>query len=400
MKNVAILCGLWILLASMAAYGQIKVAGATNEETEMFNRAFDWRCLINVEAGIKACDSILKEHPDNRPARSMRIELMIQAGRPADAKLDIDWFQKNSPGFGNYATLDDQAELARCLGDRQGLIAAYKSLAKIPERSSEEIDSRISELEGNTKQAEGILRRMAENSKEKSIPYDLMGGLKLRQGEWDAAVKSYEMALKVTPDKINAQRQLALAMWAAGRRDEALKLAMETMTGSQGNVLGFVPFVDMALAARTLTDGGVGNKVDREKANALAKVQLDYSVPNRYSLEAAGAVLAGKAPIEKTVRQIQDVLKAEPYLDWALWSALYVGLAKPAEAGDLLKPLPKGSVQARIAEVEKNAGAASQPTSSAAGCHASAPLPARRSRPLAKPGRLRKHVLLIQRDSL
>lgn len=71
-------------------------------------------------------------------------------------------------------------------------------------------------------QAEALILKSLEFDFENYLHWRNLGEIQRRMGNYDAAIESTMHAIKLMPDDVNAHYNLGLALWDAGRSDEAL----------------------------------------------------------------------------------------------------------------------------------------------------------------------------------
>lgn len=306
---------------------------------------------------------VLKKNPKNRPAKVLMARLLLQEGDITTARATIE------PLLAGRATYRPAVrlllELAQASGNKKMEASAYaRMLAGRPQAI--DLLARKAESEGDIAASEKIRKQAVAASHPKVRVYRQyqLGRFYLRQGQFTKAITTLKATLPEV-EKLGAgwvsvvHRDCALAFWGKGNREEALK---ESLAATEAVISP--PAGDPELRAASvmivhiLTRGGIGTADQRAKANDLLTRASKTMPPSKlHSVEAVVLAVTGGASMEDLAARIRAVLKTAPKLDWALWAALYAGLSEPERTKDLLQILPEGSVQARIAEVERKAKA-------------------------------------------
>ena len=338
----------------------------------------------NQEKLLKGYDLLVRTSPGNRPARLLRMALLIRVGRIEEAKSELEYLRTKCPDF--PSVYENEVRLWHVLGNKNMELEACKrilkrkhadtlaaQLAKITARFTE---ARVAEMKGQPGRAESMLKAIVSKSDPKMVSFkrSMLGGFYLRQGNWVKAIEILESAVdparkhKLSGDsEANVRIKIATALWVTKKRQNALKIALGAAELQLSRRRSSHEFLARAvLTGYVLTRVGVGSETDKKKARLLLqKAAKRFPVGRLYSVESVALVLTGKLPRNETIDRVKNVLKAAPHLDWALWAALYLGLSEPEHAKDLLKLLPEKSLQRRIAEVEQKAAATTQTTTPA-----------------------------------
>jgi hypothetical protein len=140
----------------------------------------------------------------------------------------------------------------------------------------------------------------------------------------------------------------------SGKTDDAFDSAkgiLEQTAAVDGKAPGSVttlklPTTIMAytLSRVTSRDHGEVDKLSGELAKLLPKEQFSHF----YGYGILGAMVTSRIDKNDGVRQISEVLRVAPNLDWALWSSSYIALLWPEETENMLKQLPEGTPQRHI----------------------------------------------------
>lgn len=370
MKIVLLWATLLVLvgLAQVRADVYVHFRGATKEENEQLHGIYRTRKQGKL-ARLQFCDSVIQKYPHNRQARLLSAVCLLHMGRVDESERELAYLTTNHPDF--PGTLDALAALSLAQGDKERACTFYRQSLKAPSIDNIEValgqsamrwyEARILELEGAVDEAEEAWRKI---SLDETPPKSYLAQFYLRQGRPSSAVKVFESAnnqLEGTSwrsvDAVAFHRmQLAEAQWAAGRRSETLGNSLETaqlLLNQEDCNQRFLAHV--ILTARVLVHRGVGTQSERERSGALwGQALATLSTTDVYSVEAIPKWLNSTDHLSKNATGVAAVLKAAPYLDWALWAALYQGFVDPASS-HLLDLLAPDTIQGRIAAVEQKA---------------------------------------------
>ena len=325
-------------------------------------------------AELNRLDRVLKEHPDNAAARSIRANALMQMGRLDEASRDIDELARRSP---EYRMLPDNwIRYYRIKGDRIKELEGMKNLAtrKVTDDTAMAFAGAIrwhrpwiAELSGNTALAKKEWQKWVDESplQQRADYMTYQVQFYLRRGDYEDAVTVAKAAVEhhrhhqshQSDCLTNTLTWYGFSLWVSGKRAEALATFVDAAEQPNDESF-FAPgalFYRRSLAilsVRVLA----ANDTEKDKAAKLMSALSKSALGKRpYSLEPVVLALSGGSEMKPVADTVAKVLKQAPNLDWALWAALYLGLSGQDEARALLTLLPKDSIQKRIAEQEGNA---------------------------------------------
>lgn len=323
---------------------------------------------------LAALTALIAERPNNHVAIRYRANILMVMGEMERAKSDLDMIEKYSSVEPMIA--EDYVRFWQAKGDRAKQAAALKNqiemkyddpfrdeLAKslAPTRKADML-----ELEGKIDEAVQLWNKIINESSpqsraNKQIYY---ADFLIRQGKYSDASEEYAKAIRLAESQgkheytiASYKMNYALSQWACGKRTGAISMSLEASKGLVG-CPNFTPDYPArsVLTAYLLTRRGVGSNADKQKASEYLTKLAELSPEERpYSLAGTLCAIQGKIPMKEQVARVQRVLKAAPYKEWALWSALFLGLSGQEGTQDLQKLIPKETVQAGILDVENKA---------------------------------------------
>ena len=371
------------LMMSAASWARttVDVAGATDDENSQLLLAGDALESDNLEVQINGLTRVLERHAMNRAARFLRAGLFIGVGNTPAAAADLEALEEVAPRF---PLLDEAwASLAAATGSRDDELAAWEAIAQEQARAvavegapqdslrhnPQEVEARIAELRGESDRAEELLRALVGEGRKQRWPrLSMLGRFYVRQGRYGAASDAFETALARVPDAegyggvhVQLRTSLALAQWAAGRREDALRTGLAAgrrvlLDPSPRNSPGSYWLPGLALICSSLTAGGVGSAEDRRDAELILKEATAIAnAVGRFSLGPTCRVAQGRVTVGDALRTVDGVLGRAPKLDWALTAALHLYLSDPVGHPTLLERLPEGGIHRQIAVIETEA---------------------------------------------
>lgn len=339
----------------MAAPTWTIIPDATPEENRQIQKVF---ARLDEPATAKSLlRDVLASHPQNRQARVMLGRLLLLEGKSKDAQDTIKSLTEGRTVYRPAVLLF--LEIAKATGNKKLELLNHKRLVSTRPKSSYRLGTEA-EAEGKAAQAEKFFKRTVAECSEIQRPYATyhIGQFYLRQERYGDAATTFKDVLGKLNENSDSgwiaqtRLQYALALWANGEREIASKMIVATSrcVGRSGVLAEVRAHVIVAKSILSPSDSG------------RISIPQGMREDNPFSLDAVVLVLAGKKPLEKQVQVVHAALDGAPRLEWALWSALYLGVARPDEAGKLLKVLPEGSLQKKIAEVETKATAETRPS--------------------------------------
>ena len=370
MLRLCVFCFATFFVASgLRASSYFGTLDSTQEENEQLRGIF-LAMPYGHSSTLTSCESVLKVNPKNRHARLIRAQTLLQVGRVVECKTELGYLQTNFPNFA--PTYDALALVAFAQDDQKGALAAYKkrlqikpadpTLAMLAESSKGWYETRILELEGKINDAENALlaKPLAEGKPYvRAIAAETLAEFYSRQRKLTEAVKQLESAVatrRASRDpNVSSQVLLATVRWAQGKRTEALKSMIATAEDIlDERISDRESLCKAVLSAHVLTQRGTGTAQDKEKVSKLLREAAElFPDTLQYCMEDPLLALGGKTKVEDSIGRTRTVFKEASHIEWALWSALFLGLDESTKSGQLLQLLPEGTLQKQIADVEK-----------------------------------------------
>jgi tetratricopeptide (TPR) repeat protein len=348
--------------------------GATTEENRQLSGLAEAQKDGQL-AELAYLDQVLKKHPENVHTRGPRAHTLVQMGRMDEAMKDLDEITRKRPDYFGLAGTRAyyyrvKADRARELEELRKLVA--KRLASDPVNAARSTAvgwsrARIAELLDNLplarKEWQAAVDEAPPQERASHIVHQVM--FYLRHGDYKDAATAAKTAVELNrrygtkgSSLVDSLTWHGFSLWLSGKRTEALAAFFEAAERAQdedeSNYTPGALFDRKVLAiasARALATHGA----EEDKALA-AKLMSDLGKSathkNPYSLESAVMALSGQSAAKPVADTVAEAMKQAPNLDWALWTALYLGLSGDEEAKHLLKLLPEDSIQKRIAERE------------------------------------------------
>jgi tetratricopeptide (TPR) repeat protein len=364
-------CLLILLCGSRCIAQSIMLAGfGTIEEDQQLNRdpiGFYYALLGGDDTTLAFCDGVLKRFPDNRAASMLRTEALLNSGRIDECAGSLRELSRRDPDFQPLMRMEPLVALAA--GNRQDAIAGFQRLIiKLQSKPVDEenwlhgqspmewepYELKVLELEGRWDELERRLKSRLQADKTDSLAYQEFGKFCLSRGRYAEAITQFRQAFTLDKNRAGLEVlammylvDLARAQWA-DRQDSA---AFSTLLEASRRMMLPKKDVSATLAeclvmATVLSRTGFGTVEERATINErLRTAALRFSATRVYSLGNVARALAGESSMAESIARVKKVLRTAPHLDWALWAALYLGLADPASRDELFKLLPEGSVQ-------------------------------------------------------
>jgi predicted Zn-dependent protease len=344
------------------------MSGSSADEKAQYHDALALAGGDRPEQMLAALDSLLKKCPGNRPGRLTRADILMELGQTAEADSDLKLLATESPD--SYAVYGREVRLARIRGRARDELDAYKAMAAVsPSDPSLEalinppelVQARVAELGGDLASAERIFAQLASHQTDQyHLGYlEAYAEFKVRHGQYADAARDYLAVIGGMPTGANftegaasLREDLAGVLWASERKADAaaqvnqalhLLIDWKNAWGRTPETLAPVTLMSWALAR------GVPNGDDSKVITmALDREAESLKAGNFHGFEIPIAALVGRMDGPSAFSQVESTLKAAPFLEWALWSELYLGLAFPQDSGRVLDHLPSGTIQRDI----------------------------------------------------
>jgi len=333
--------------------------------------------LKDETRALAECNTILRTTPEASACQLLRAEIYLRRGQLVDAEKDLQAVISRQTSDAAYA-LDRLAVLYAYKNDKDAEGKTYRRLVQVYRAAKAEDGqprvwadiaaqylARALEAEGRVEEAIASLRTIGEptpTERDRTLREWYVAQVNVRAERYKDAVGIYraigEGAKKtiLSPELLSMQMDQVDALWAAGDRRSAMLGAIDVLdkalTASDG---AETVIARAAGTVHILTINGDTFGTDMERTRRLLKASSKRLESRGHSVVGAVRSLLVSGPEEDTIRQTDTALRGAPRTEWALWSALYLGLAQPDQAGNLLKLVPAGSVQRTIAEVEAKA---------------------------------------------
>ncbi len=266
---------------------------------------------LNVKDQAAAMEQMIAgaNVPEGQKALA-RYQLYRQLGRSAESDAALAEAQRlmpDDPGvleqqFAQAMLKGDQAEVARLVK-----VAEERNLDRV---GGQLYRARAEVGRGNLADAAGTLRSVLERDKLNFGAWQLLGLVRLDQGQPDAATEALRKALEIRPDDVGTIVSHVRSLVAQNKLGEALVAARKSETIAAGNA----DFTEMFLQLEASAPGGDPEKAiaARGRLNNVLKIDTPQGRTNRAQL-ASLYINQGKLPeAEALIDELIASDKADP----------------------------------------------------------------------------------------
>ncbi|MBV8380723.1 MAG: PEP-CTERM system TPR-repeat protein PrsT [Paucibacter sp.] len=207
-----------------------------------------------LPSAIGRYEAFLRVAPSKAEAVLGLVELKQRAGASSgDIKKILNDGIRSNPAAGIL-----RAALARLLlqeGDSRGALSAVQeALAQQPDDVELlGLEAQVSLALGDSNRAATDLGRIVSLTPGSAVPLIRLAQFQAVQKDWPGAVDSLKRAQAIAPHDLNVQFSLVHALTAAGRTDEARKLALGVQRSDAKSPAGYVLEAEIDVAARQYT---------------------------------------------------------------------------------------------------------------------------------------------------
>jgi tetratricopeptide (TPR) repeat protein len=367
----------WFMMIS-TAYSELTVMmpGATASENKQLNDALARPGVSPSSTNelVVRLGEVLKQYPDNRPVRIMRVRELAGLGRTSEARADVEYLSSKWPD--DYKSNEARAAVDRVAGMRDGELAAYQAMAaakpdndhvavvQAMHEPPSVLHARIQELQGDAGGAEKTWKGLISTAAASDLGLEHeYAEFLVRDGAYEDAADAYRKAI-VSLEKLPGQQafvsvvardrlRLASALWASGKLSDASTQVdaalgvVEKWKDSLGNRSILLPEAAlMSFSLHALTDIAGATRPVGSQALEFANSTATSDQTQDFDIAVAG--LTGKIEVAAAVDQIESRLKEAPFFDPALWAETYLGLANPSLSKRAVEHLPKGTIQRAV----------------------------------------------------
>ena len=215
--------------------------------------------------------AVIERNPKNVEALLTLAELQRTTGAaPADVLASLERAEAASPGAvaPNLAIVQHhlrQREFPRALQVAQKVAAAHSEDPRVVEALA-----RTQLAAGDSQQAISALNKLAGLQPRSAQPWVMLGDVQRSLKNNGAAEQALRRALSIAPDTVEAQQRLIALLLEGGKRDEALKVALDAQARQPQRAAGYLlegeiqgtagKWADAAGAYRKALDNGGGGQ--------------------------------------------------------------------------------------------------------------------------------------------
>jgi tetratricopeptide (TPR) repeat protein len=336
--------------------------GSTDEENRDVQEAA-WVLECDYERGKQVLLQLIERNPDHELANALLARTILrQTGDARGAYSRIEKFMDRAdPTPATQSTAED---IAKALGN-DALSIKCRKLSRDwhmthwqnwREHDDLLTDPEAAERLGRMAEAESLLTPgEKDDPKTRVFKYSNLGEFYLRQGKYaeaeEALAGGLAEATRAMPDWCDGFRlDRAGALWALGRRDEALedsldvaeRLAAEGYLASHTQIAEAICITASLSQQQNRRDEQIAQRIDQVKR--AARPFFDKNGPMLH--RAALSICSDTA--QNMTAPIENALQGAPYWDEGLWCAFYIGLVD-SDAGERLHGLlPPESEQKKL----------------------------------------------------